>query len=177
MKKLLTILVVFVSTGDLFAQEPIQRIKHTVVSEGHPITVWEKGFDTNHPPILFVHGRTWSGVPDFDLQVEGEELSLMDGMIEMGFSTYAIDLRGYGDTPRDVSGWLSPNTAANDVAAVLDWIEKRHERKAHLFGWSMGSTISLLAVNKYPDKMESLIVFGFWMDLDKKIPGREYGEP
>ena len=177
MKKPSIILLVFFWINTLYAQEPIQLIKHTVDSDGHPITVWEKGMDTNHPPILFVHGRTWSGVPDFDLQVEGEELSLMDGMIENGFFAYAIDLRGYGATPRDGSGWLSPNSAATDVAAVLEWIEKRHSKKAHLFGWSMGSTISLLAVNQYPDKMESLIVFGFWMDLDKKIPAVENGEP
>ncbi len=175
MKKLL-IIGLFLWSNILNAQE-IQRTKFTVVSDGHPVAVWEKGYDQDLPPILFVHGRTWSGVPDFDLQVEGEDLSLMDGMIEKGFSTYAIDLRGYGDTPRDESGWLSPNTAAKDVAAVLDWIVKKHGKKAHLFGWSMGSTVSLLAVNTYPDKMKSLTVFGFWMDLDKKIPETDYGEP
>jgi len=162
---------------ELRAQETTNLVKQTVMSDGHPIAVWEKGFDPKLPPILFVHGRTWSGVPDFDLQVEGEELSLMDGMIEMGFTTCAIDLRGYGATPRDPSGWLSPNTAAKDVAAVLDWIANRHDKKAHLFGWSMGSTVSLLAVVQYPDKMKTLIVFGFWMDLDKKIPEMEFGDP
>lgn len=166
----------FLWFNSLHAQE-IQRKKFTVKSDGHPIAVWEKGFDAKLPSILFVHGRTWSGIPDFDLQVEGEDLSLMDGMIEKGYSTYAIDLRGYGDTPRDESRWLSPSTAAKDVAVVLDWIAKRHGRKAHLFGWSMGSTVSLLTVNTYPDKMESLTVFGFWMDLDKKIPSGEYGKP
>ena len=150
---------------------------HTVDSDGHPVAVWAKGNNPELPPILFVHGRTWSGVPDFDLQVEGEDLSLMDGMIQEGFATYAIDLRGYGATPRDSTGWLSPNTATIDVAAVLDWIAKRHQQKVHLFGWSFGSTVSLLTTNKYPDNVETLTVFGFGEDLDQKIPEVKFGDP
>jgi len=41
----------------------------------------------------------------------------------------------------------------------------------------MGSTVSLLALVQYPDKMKTLIVFGFWMDLEKKIPEIEFGDP
>jgi len=70
-------------------------VKHTVDSNGHPMAVWEKKADHAKGLILFVHGRTYSSVPDFDLQVEGEDLSLMDGMVEQGYSTYAVDLRGY----------------------------------------------------------------------------------
>jgi len=158
-------------------QGQTQLTLHTVDSDGHPIAVWEKGSKPELSPILFVHGRTWSGVPDFDLQVEGEDLSLMDGMIEKGFATYAIDLRGYGATPRDSTGWLQPITAAKDVASVLDWISKRHQQKVHLFGWSMGSTVSLLTTNKYPEHIKTLTLFGFWMDLDQEIPSSDVNAP
>ena len=55
---------------------PVKKalLKHTVLSDGHPMAVWEKKADNPKGLILFVHGRTWSGVPDFDLQVEGENL-------------------------------------------------------------------------------------------------------
>jgi alpha-beta hydrolase superfamily lysophospholipase len=146
-------------------------IEHTVLSNGHPMAVWEKKVENPKGLILFVHGRTWSGVPDFDLQVEGEELSLMDGLVEQGYSTYAIDLRGYGKTPRDTTEWSSPEIASNDILNILNWIsEENNNSKVHLFGWSMGSTLSLLATQKESKDIASLTVFGYWQDLDSKIP-------
>ena len=40
----------------------------------------------------------------------------------------------------------------------------------HLFGWSMGSTLTLLATQKNAKDIASLTVFGYWQDLDVKIP-------
>ena len=146
-------------------------LKHTVLSDGHPMAVWEKKADNAKGLILFVHGRTWSSVPDFDLQVEGEDLSLMDGMLAQGYSTYAVDLRGYGGTPRDSTEWTSPDKAAKDIINILNWISvQNNNKKVHLFGWSMGSTLSLLATQKDAKDIASLTVFGFWKDLDFKIP-------
>ncbi len=145
-------------------------VKHTVLSNGHPMAVWEKQIDDAKGIILFVHGRTWSGIPDFDLQVEGEELSLMDGLNAQGYTTYAIDLRGYGETPRDSTAWATPIASAKDVTNIIQWIsEQNNNTKVHLFGWSMGSTIALLAAQNEATNMASLTVFGFWMDLDVKI--------
>lgn len=146
-------------------------VNHTVLSNGHSLAVWEKKAESAKGLILFVHGRTWSGVPDFDLQVEGEDLSLMDGMVEQGYSTYAVDLRGYGGTPRDSTEWVSPDIAAIDILNTLNWISAENDnRKVHLFGWSMGSTLSLLATQKNARDIASLTVFGYWQDLDFKIP-------
>jgi len=146
-------------------------LKHAVLSDGHPMAVWEKKTDDAKGLILFVHGRTWSSVPDFDLQVESEDLSLMDGMVEQGYSTYAIDLRGYGGTPRDSTEWNSPDKAAKDILNILNWISVENEnRKVHLFGWSMGSTLSLFATQKSAEDIASLTLFGYWQDLDIKFP-------
>jgi len=146
-------------------------IRHTVVSDGHPMAVWNKAVENPKGIILFVHGRTWSAVPDFDLQVEGEELSLMDGMFAEGYATYAVDLRGYGETPRDSTEWSTPYVAAKDIQNVLRWISKLHNnKKVHLFGWSMGSTLSLLATQQNADDIASLTLFGFWKDMDYQFP-------
>ncbi len=146
-------------------------IKQTVQSDGHPMALWKKEIDNPKGVILFIHGRTWSAVPDFDLQVDGEDLSLMDGMNEQGFTTYALDLRGYGETPRDNSEWNTPNKAAKDILNVLEWISGQHnDQKVHLFGWSMGSTLSLLAAYQDPSNMATLTLFGFWMDMDQDMP-------
>lgn len=145
---------------------------HTVDVEGHPLAVWEKRGEDASQAVLLVHGRTWSALPDFDLQLEGEDLSLMDGLVAAGFAVYAIDLRGYGETPRDATGWLTPQRAADDVVAVLRWIDQHHEADLapHLFGWSMGSTISQLAAQQHPQAMASLTLYGYWHDPDNTFP-------
>jgi pimeloyl-ACP methyl ester carboxylesterase len=154
-----------------------ERMKHTVEVGGHPVALWEKSAADAEEAILLVHGRTWSAVPDFDLQVEGEDLSLMDGLVEHGYAVFAVDLRGYGATPRDDTGWLTPRRAAQDLAAVLEWIAHRKEwrKKPHLFGWSMGSTNSLLMAQSRPELISSLTLFGYWHDLDSQLPADEPG--
>lgn len=159
------------------AAEKAELQRHTVIADGHPVALWEKSAVGASEAILLVHGRTWSALPDFDLQVEGEELSLMDGLVAEGYTVFAVDLRGYGQTPRDETGWLSPNRAADDVAIVIDWIADSNDwaLKPHLFGWSMGSTISQLMVQRHPDRVASLIMFGYWRDDDVDLPPDEPG--
>ncbi len=163
-------LVIILSTFGCSAPVALQR--HTVVVDDHPIAVWSKSASDADASVLLVHGRTWSAVPDFDLQVDGEDLSLMDGLVERGYAVYAVDLRGYGETPRDASEWLTPNRAADDVAAVLRWIDARRPQAGapHLFGWSMGSTVSQLAVQRHPGAAASVTLFGYWRDDDQKLP-------
>lgn len=158
------------SSNDETSNTYVNLQKQTVLSDGHPIAVWEKRIPDAKGVILFVHGRTWSALPDFDLQVEGEDLSLMDGMIEKGFSTYAVDLRGYGETPRDSTEWNTPIKAAYDILAVVEWIKVQENMKVHLFGWSMGSSLSLLATQLESKNLASLTLFGFWKDMDMMIP-------
>lgn len=147
--------------------------KHIVSADQHPISVWsKKPAKPSKESILLVHGRTWSAVPDFDLQVENEELSLMDGLVESGYTVYAIDLRGYGSTPRDSTGWLTPDRAAKDLAIILKWIdnEQQWKIKPHLFGWSFGSTHAQLLTQRHPELISSLTLFGYWKDPDRVMP-------
>jgi pimeloyl-ACP methyl ester carboxylesterase len=138
------------------------------MSDGHPIALWEKSAADATEAILLVHGRTWSALPDFDLQVEGEDLSLMDGLVAEGYAVFAVDLRGYGETSRDNTEWLTPNRAADDVANVVDWIARSSDwaLKPHLFGWSYGSTHAQLMVQRHPNRVASLTLFGYWRDDD-----------
>lgn len=147
-----------------------ELVRHTVVSDGHPLAVWEKSAPAASVAILLVHGRTWSTLPDFDLQVPGEDLSLMDGLVERGFASYGVDLRGYGETPRDDTGWLTPDRAAADIAAVLTWIRERHPGvPVHLFGWSYGAMSSQLTAQRHPELIDRLVLFGY-----PTRPGRTY---
>lgn len=160
-----------------WADQWTEPSRHTVSADGHPVAVWEKSADGAREAILLVHGRTWSAIPDFDLQVEGEELSLMDGLVEHGFAVYAVDLRGYGATARDATGWLTPDRAAADVALVLEWIGDQREWRGapHLFGWSMGSLISQLVAQRNPERLSSLTLYGYPRDPDEVAPADEPG--
>jgi pimeloyl-ACP methyl ester carboxylesterase len=159
------------------AAEKAELGRHSVNVDGHSLALWEKRAVGASEAVLLVHGRTWSALPDFDLQVEGEDLSLMDGLVEQGYAVFAVDLRGYGATLRDETGWLTPNRAADDIAAVLRWIAaaKDWRNKPHLFGWSMGSTISQLSVQRHDGLVSSLTLFGYWRDVDVDLPADEPG--
>ena len=134
--------------------------------DGHSLTVWAR-----HPAarqrgsILLLHGRTWSSLPNFDLHVPHQNASLMDALGDAGYAVYALDQRGYGATPRDSSGWLTPDRAAHDASEVLAWIKKReatrdHGRAPALFGYSRGSLTALMTAQKYGDGVGALILYG-----------------
>jgi pimeloyl-ACP methyl ester carboxylesterase len=146
--------------------------RHLVQADGHPLAVWSKQAASPRDAIVVVHGRTWSTRPDFDLQVPGEDRSLMDALVREGFVVYGVDLRGYGETPRDDSGWTSPDRAAADVHAVLSWVHERHPDlpPPALLGWSMGSLVSQLCAQRHPDALSDLILYGYPREPGAKHP-------
>jgi pimeloyl-ACP methyl ester carboxylesterase len=134
-------------------------------SDGFKLTLWRKAPPQPRRAVLLIHGRTWSGRPDFDLQVPGEARSFMDALVGQGYAAYALDLRGYGATPRDATGFLTPERAAADVAAALRTIGGRPV----LFGWSLGSMVAQLASQRTPELMAALVLFGYPADPDSKV--------
>lgn len=136
-------------------------VNQTVIADGHPLTVWSKEIEHPVAGILLLHGRTWSALPDFDLQVDGENLSFMDGLNDLGYSVWALDARGYGATPRDASGWLTPDRAAKDVISVLGWLQDQTGDRIHLFGWSYGSMVAQLVGQINSGSVKSVILFGY----------------
>ena len=154
---------------------PMAPIKHTIDADGHPLALWEKRPDNPIRVVLLLHGRTWSALPDFDLQVPGEDLSLMDPLFNQGYAVYGLDMRGYGSTPRDSTGWLTPDRAAADLAIVLRWLADRYPelKKPVLFGWSYGSMVSQLCVQNNPELVSGVILFGYPIDPDMEWQARD----
>jgi len=135
-----------------------------VADDGFKLTMWRKAPAQPRRAVLLLHGRTWSGRPDFDLQVPGEARSFMDALVAEGYATYALDLRGYGATPRDATGFNTPERAAADVAAALRVIGDRPV----VFGWSYGSMVAQLASQRTPDLLSAIILFGYPADPERK---------
>jgi pimeloyl-ACP methyl ester carboxylesterase len=154
------------------SEETARPARHEVVVDGHPVAVWEKRPHEPERAIVLVHGRTWSGLPDFDLQVPGERRSLMDAFVEHGYATYAVDLRGYGGTPRDETGWLTPDRAAEDLAVVLEWVAAKSPNSPRpvLLGWAIGSHVSHLCAQRHPEKLSALVLFGYSHEAGHKTP-------
>ncbi|MEO8061498.1 MAG: alpha/beta fold hydrolase [Pseudomonadota bacterium] len=139
-------------------------LQHALNVDGHTLALWEKRARHAQGVVLLVHGRTWSSLPNFDLKSPGENRSVMDAFARAGFTAYALDLRGQGRSPRDPSGWLTPQRAANDVSAALDWIA--HENaplagKITLLGYSRGAQVAVLVAQRHPAHLATLVLFGF----------------
>lgn len=136
--------------------------RHTVTVAGHPIALYSKRPARPWASVVLVHGRTWSALPDFDLQVAGAEVSLMDGLVAAGVAAYAIDLRGYGATPRDPSGFSTPLQAADDLAAALRFVagDAGLADRPAVLGWSLGARVAALAGQRHPDLIGALILYG-----------------
>lgn len=159
------------------APPPAQVEALTVkADDGHELRLWallpsspDGRFE--HRSVVLVHGRTWSGLPDFDLWVgDDPSLSLMHGLAEHGLAVYALDLRGYGGTSRDGSGWAEPERAAEDLAAALAYVQETQGNPPDLLGWSLGSLVAQLTMQRHPDAARSLILYGYPRDLDARTP-------
>ncbi|HLT40300.1 MAG TPA: alpha/beta fold hydrolase [Enhygromyxa sp.] len=150
--------------------------------DGHALRLWSlapAGERDDRPAIVLVHGRTWSGLPDFDLRVgDDDSLSLMRSLAGLGFATYAVDLRGYGGTERDASGWLTPDRAAADLDATLSFVRERHGQAPAVLGWSFGALVAQLCVQRSPEAASALILYGYPRDPDERTPeSAAKGEP
>lgn len=132
------------------------------------MAVWARRPPSAKGAILLVHGRTWSSRPDFDLQVPGLQRSVLISLAAQGFAAYAVDLRGYGETPRDSTGWLTPRQSVADIINVLAWIAAQHPGRPRptLVGWSRGAIMAGMAAQTAPDRVSNVVMFGFASDPD-----------
>ncbi|MDB4917716.1 MAG: hydrolase [Gemmatimonadetes bacterium] len=158
-------LLVVVATGAGAQTAPVRN--QVRADDGHMLTLWSKRpAGTPTGAILLLHGRTWSALPNFDLQVKGTQVSLMDALVARGYAVYALDQRGYGATSRDASGWLTPRRAEMDAVESLDWIAAAlNGARPALLGYSRGSQTALLTAQLHPAKMSGLVLYAFPYDI------------
>lgn len=158
---------------------PERERLEVAADDGHMLAVWARVPKEPRGAVVLLHGRTWSARPDFDLQVEGEGPSTMEAFAEAGIAAYALDLRGYGDTPRDATGWNTPDRATADLVSVLEWVKSRHADQAPaLLGWSLGSLTSQLAAQRRPELISALVLYGYPRDPDRRYKAeRDEGPP
>ena len=130
--------------------------------------------------ILLIHGRTWSSLPNFDLRVPGEERSFMDALGGAGLDVFAVDLRGYGATPRDAERLPHPGSRRRRRArrGRLDAAAgRRRKGGTYLLGLSRGAMVAAMVAQKHPEKLAGIVLLGFGFDPDAQAapsdPGRQ----
>jgi pimeloyl-ACP methyl ester carboxylesterase len=109
-------------------------------------------------PILLVHGLTFTS-HEFDVNVK--DYSFARYLAANGYTVYAIDIAGYGNSGDVVDGF-EPNSdyAADDISAAVDKInEQCGTTKADVLGWSWGTVTSSRFAAKYPDKINKLVLY------------------
>ena len=139
--------------------------EHYVKSNGLNVYLWQKyhkdfdkTFTRTNKIVLLVHGATWTGRPDFDLQIR--DYSLMDFLARNGYDVWAIDIHGYGKSEKSEKDWSDTESAAGDIGAAVDYITKqRGVKKMSIFGWSWGTQTTGLYTMKHPEKVAKLLLF------------------
>jgi pimeloyl-ACP methyl ester carboxylesterase len=139
--------------------------EHYAAHDGLKVYLWEKlrkdlskDFSRTGKVVLLVHGSTWSGRPDFDLQIR--DYSLMDFLAGNGYDVWAIDIHGYGRSDKTAKDWSDTESAARDVGAAIEYISKqRGVRKISLLGWSWGASVTGLYAMQQPEKVNRLILY------------------
>ena len=133
--------------------------------DGLRIYLWEKHqaglperFSSSGKVALLVHGGTWSGRPDFDLQIR--DYSLMDQLAKNGYDVWAIDIHGYGHSDKTDKDWSGVQSAAADIDAAVEYIAKvRRVSKVDLLGWSAGTQRAGLYAMEHPERVAKLILY------------------
>jgi alpha-beta hydrolase superfamily lysophospholipase len=142
--------------------------RDTITVDALPLALWSRQPANPRRTILLIHGSTWSARPVFDLEIPGQQRSVLAALSARGFAAYALDLPGYGATPRTESGWLDLAEADRDIQAVLRWIAEKNPNlaKPALLGWSKGAGIVQFVAQNNPSLISSLILFGDVYDPD-----------
>jgi len=121
--------------------------------------LWRKAPDNpTRGTILFVHGSSMASQPTFDLHVPGRtDSSVMDWFARQGFSTWCVDMEGYGrsDKHRDINSDIS--NGADDLAAASSYILDHEDGTPLLaYGISSGALRAALFAQRHPDRVKRL---------------------
>lgn len=76
--------------------------------------------------------------------------------LALGNQLIIIDYRGVGDSTGDVKD-IDSDQIAQDVITVMDELKLD---KAHILGWSLGSFVAQIIAEKYPQRVDHLILIG-----------------
>ncbi len=123
--------------------------------------LWQKPAAATMPArgtILFVHGSSMASQPTFDLQMKGKpDASAMDWFAARGFSTWCVDMEGYGrsDKNRPINSDIA--NGADDLEAAAAYIASvEGPVPLMVYGISSGALRAALFAQRRPDRVKRL---------------------
>lgn len=114
----------------------------------HGQTIYSKAFgNKNNKPIIFIHGGPSGNAVQF-------EATTAPKLAERGFYVIVYDRRGEGRSA-DENAKITYNEAFEDLNELY---KKYNLKKANLIGFSFGGLVTTLFSEKYPEKVNSIIL-------------------
>src|ERR1051326_6597039 len=113
-------------------------------------------------PVLFlVHGSSLSGRPSFDLDVPGQDYSMMNAFARYGFDVWTMDFESYGRSTRtdrnsDIAEGVKDLKAATDLLT-----RETGQTRMHMFGESSGGLRAGAFAMAYPERVGRLVLAAF----------------
>ncbi len=98
-------------------------------------------------PLVLIHGlgdRDESWAP------------MLKRLKRAGFHVYALDLLGYGRSPRPENGDYS---IAGETKFVYDFVQALGLQKTDVGGWSLGGWIAISLAHQHPELLDRVVVF------------------
>ena len=113
-------------------------------------------------PVLFmVHGSSNSARTSYDLQVPGQQFSMMDVFARYGYDVWTMDHEGYGYSSRS-SGNSDIKSGVEDLKLAAEVVKRETgQSKAHFFGTSSGAIRAGAYAQAQPDRVDRLVLSAF----------------
>lgn len=122
--------------------------------------------DARLPPVLLLHGATYGAAM---LDLPRESYSLMAELARAGRAVYALDIRGYGNSPGGAimeqpaaqnPPFAASDEAVADIAVAVDFILGREAVAAlDLVGFSWGTITAGCYAGEHPEKIARLVLY------------------
>jgi len=115
--------------------------------------------------VVLVQGSNLSGQTGYDFSFPGgSDFSMMDAIVDRPGCSYGavtFALRGYGasDPPEDPLA-CGTDSAVEDLAAVMQWLQGQGFHQAALLGWSWGARIIGHYVARNPERASRVAFLG-----------------
>lgn len=150
-----------------------QNVDHNTIKiesriKGKQIAIHQfKTSKTENGTVLFLHGSSFPSKLSFSFKLGAE--SWVDYLLEKGYTVYALDFLGYGDSDRydsmiQKNKSLSPRGSAKetlpDLIKTVDYILKSDgNAKLHIIAHSWGTLVAGLFAEEYSDKIHTLTLY------------------
>ena len=127
---------------------------------------WAPQPDPNAPVVLYLHGSRWN--------LTGSSFRI-ERWRAMGFSVFAIDYRGFGQSSGEIP---TESNAYEDAAIAWDWLKAKvpDASKRYLYGHSLGGAVAIdLATKLKADEAAGLIMEATFTSVPDVVSASKFG--